>query len=34
MYVRSIDAFVVTLIMTDQEDYILESLEPLNLFSN
>lgn len=27
------DAFVVTLIMTDQEDFVLESLEPLGLFS-
>ena len=28
------DAFVVTLIMTDQEDFILQSLEPLGLFDN
>lgn len=27
------DAFVVTLIMTDQENFVLESLEPLGLFS-
>jgi Ulp1 family protease len=33
LLVRTMDAFVVTLIMTDQEDYILESLEPLQLFS-
>lgn len=30
---RTVDAFVATLIMTDQEDFILESLAPLDLFA-
>jgi hypothetical protein len=30
---KVMDAFIVTLIMTDQEDFILESLAPLDLFS-